>query len=280
MSNQASQTAISPNIDTFLRSVYIPRVFNNITAERITQVFQNLELGRVHHVDFVPRLGDNQAKMAFVHFEYWNTTNTACQHLLERIHDPSREARVVYEDPYYWLLLPNHNDNATNMYNSYQIRREIDILTTTVSSLRNDFNNLHNVIDTLLTDFYEIPKSQPNNETSSSFLPSNLERIRQEQSTQQICPVCSVLLSPNATHCSACQAPLNADEKLIKILTTKPDSDEMEAIDTAGTNALNSINMFNSEKEEETPDTESGENKSTETTETTETTWTTARWFS
>lgn len=231
-------------------SVYIPRVFNNISAERITQVFQNLRLGRVHHVDFVPRVDDNEAKMAFVHFEYWNTNNVACEHLIERIQDPQREARVVYEDPYYWLLLPNHNDNTSNMYNSYNMRREINYLTNTVNDLRREFSNVNNVLDTLLADFYEIPQRE--NEESSDDIPqaaaatpsSNFDRLRQEQSQQQMCPVCSVMLPLDATQCPACQAPLNADEKLLEVLTTKPEDTSPEGIEAARTNALNKINDF------------------------------------
>jgi len=233
-------------------SIYIPRVFNNISADRIAQVFQNLGLGRVHHVDFVPRVDSNEAKMAFVHFEYWNTNNVACQHLIERIQDPAREARVVYEDPYYWLILPNHNDSTSNMYNSYNMRREINHLNNTIENMRREYNN---VLETLLSDFYEIPQrenqesgdeiSQAAVAPTSSFLPSsNFDRIRQEQSEELVCPVCSLMLPSDATQCLACEAPLNADEKLLKVLTTKPEDTSPEGIEDGRKNALSKINDF------------------------------------
>ena len=263
-------------------SVYIPRVFNNISADRIAQVFQNLRLGRVHHVDFVPRVDNNEAKMAFVHFEYWNTNNPACQHLIERSQDPAREARVVYEDPYYWLVLPNHNDSASNMYNSYNMRREINHLNNTIERMQREYNNVNNVLETLLSDFYDIPQrgteTQENAampqaampqaampqatmpqatmpqatmpqaaiaESSSSFLPSsNFDRIRQEQSEELVCPVCSLMLPSNATQCPACEVPLNADEKLLKVLTTKPEDTSPEGIEDGRKNALNKINDY------------------------------------
>jgi predicted RNA-binding Zn-ribbon protein involved in translation (DUF1610 family) len=229
-------------------SVYIPRVFNNISTNRIAQVFHDQRLGRVDHVDFVPRVDDNEAKMAFVHFEYWNTNNVACEHLIERINDPQREARVVYEDPYYWLVLPNHNDAVSNMYNSYNMRREINNLTKTVEKLRTEFNNVNNVLDTLLLDFYEIPKREGAHDdpVATATSSSNFNRIRQEQSQQRMCPVCNVLLPPNTTRyvlqCPACQAPINADEKLIKILTTRPREGERRM--DVNTNALNKIYDF------------------------------------
>lgn len=240
----SNQNEIAPPL-----SVYIPRVFNNITADRITQVFQNQRLGRVHHVDFVPRIDDNEAKMAFVHFEYLNTNNMACQHLIERILDPVREARVVYEDPYYWLLLPNHNDSTSNMYNSYNMRCEINHLNNMVENLRREFNNVNNVLNTLLSDFYDIPQetNQAFDATtpSSSFLPaSNFDQLHQEQNEKRLCPVCSVMLPLDATQCLACQVPLNADRKLINVLTTKPHDTSPEGIEAARTNALNKINDF------------------------------------
>ena len=248
-----SNTMSSQNEIVAPLSVYIPRVFNNISAERITDVFQNQRLGRVHHVDFVPRVDDNEAKMAFVHFEYWNTNNVACQHLIERIQDPQREARVVYEDPYYWLLLPNHNDNTSNMYNSYNMRREINHLNNTVNDLRREFNNVNNVLDTLLADFYDIPQretQESGNEVSqaaasSSFLPSsNFDQLSQEQSEELVCPVCSLMLPSHAIQCPACEVPLNADEKLLKVLTTKPEDTSPEGIEDGRKNALNKINDF------------------------------------
>lgn len=255
-------------------SVYIPRVFNNISADRIARVFQNLRLGRVHHVDFVPRVDGDEAKMAFVHFEYWNTNNPACQHLIERIQDPAREARVVYEDPYYWLVLPNHNDSASNMYNSYNMRREINHLNNTIQHMQREYNNVNNVLETLLSDFYEIPQrenqesgneiSQAANESTSSFLPSsNFDRIRQEQSEELVCPVCSLMLPSHATQCPACEAPLNADEKLLKVLTTKPEDTSPEGIEDGRKNALNKINDFiESENNREDPDDKSDNTES------------------
>jgi rubrerythrin len=244
--------------------------------------------------------------MAFVHFEYWNTNNPACQHLIERIQDPAREARVVYEDPYYWLVLPNHNDSASNMYNSYNMRREINHLNDTIEHMQREYNNVNNVLETLLSDFYEIPQRgaetenaampqatmpqatmpqatmpqatmpqatmpqaampqaampqaampQAANESSSSFLPSsNFDRIRQEQSEELVCPVCSLMLPSHATQCPACEAPLNADEKLLKVLTTKPEDTSPEGIEDGRKNALNKINDFiESENNKEDPD--------------------------
>jgi hypothetical protein len=89
-------------------SLYIPRVFANITGERMTRVFEDLNFGHVSRVDLIQKENENgQAyNSAYVHFSEWfdNTTNRSFQ---ERVLDPAREARIVYDDPWYWIVLEN-----------------------------------------------------------------------------------------------------------------------------------------------------------------------------
>jgi hypothetical protein len=89
-------------------SLYIPRVFANITAERMTRVFEDLNFGYVSRVDLIQKENENgqSYNSAYVHFSEWfdNTSNRSFQ---ERVLDPAREARIVYDDPWYWIVLEN-----------------------------------------------------------------------------------------------------------------------------------------------------------------------------
>jgi hypothetical protein len=102
-------------------SIYIPRVFNNINPARIKKTFEDLNIGIVDYIDTVKRhycysnsntkaSTSNRKKkstyMAFVYFKQWNNNQSAIN-LMQRIQDPSKEARIVYDDPWYWILLPN-----------------------------------------------------------------------------------------------------------------------------------------------------------------------------
>ena len=92
-------------------SLYIPRVFANITKERVAQIFESLRLGEVSVVDFVPREDSNTGEpynMAFVHFNRWYD-NTASTNFQGKVNDPNTEAKVVYDEPWYWICLPNLN---------------------------------------------------------------------------------------------------------------------------------------------------------------------------
>jgi len=88
-------------------SIYIPHVFTNITKEHIIYVFETLRIGKINHIDFVSKMTTNNTyNAAYIHFDYWynNITNVNLQ---EKIRNPEKEARIVYDDPWFWLILEN-----------------------------------------------------------------------------------------------------------------------------------------------------------------------------
>jgi|DEB0MinimDraft_10_1074344.scaffolds.fasta_scaffold09223_1 hypothetical protein len=88
-------------------SVFIPRVFANIGEKRIANVFYQNDIGEVSKVDLVRRNNDKgeSFNMAFVHFEYLFETTSAKQ-FKEDVENPEVKAKLVYEDPWFWLVLP------------------------------------------------------------------------------------------------------------------------------------------------------------------------------
>ena len=89
-------------------SVFIPRLFSNITNERIISVFQNNLIGIVEHVDLVSKM-DTTGTMynsAYIHFKSW-FHNSISENLQEKIMNPEKVARIVYDDPWFWIILEN-----------------------------------------------------------------------------------------------------------------------------------------------------------------------------
>ncbi|MDC1321249.1 hypothetical protein N8261_04740 [Flavobacteriaceae bacterium] len=88
-------------------SVFIPRVFSNIRTNRISDVFHNLNIGDVEKVDLIAKTNPNgdSYNMAFVHFTglYDTPEGLAFRHDVE---DPETKAKLVYEDPWFWIVLP------------------------------------------------------------------------------------------------------------------------------------------------------------------------------
>jgi len=89
-------------------SIYIPHVFPNFDKEYIAGVFQNMEIGNVSHVDLVSKM-DRQGKAynaAYIHFNYWYTGPSA-HNLQAKILDPNQEAKIMHQDPWFWICLEN-----------------------------------------------------------------------------------------------------------------------------------------------------------------------------
>ena len=89
-------------------SVFIPHMFPNISKERIANAFESNQLGLVKKIDLVSNI-DKQGKKyncAFIHFSHWYMSDSAMR-FLKRVEDPSKEARLVYDDPWFWIILPN-----------------------------------------------------------------------------------------------------------------------------------------------------------------------------
>ena len=107
-------------------SIYIPHVFANIDKDRISDAFESQGIGKVKNVDFVGKLGKegHSFNAVYVHFEYWFESSVALN-FQERVLNPNKEARIVYEDPWYWIVLENKAKKHTS--GSRKVRLVLDI---------------------------------------------------------------------------------------------------------------------------------------------------------
>ena len=98
-------------------SVFIPRVFTNIKDTRIIEIFHQHGIGQVGSVDLVSRKnqkGDSTQyyNMAFVHFETLYDTPEA-ESFRQDVANPDTTTKLVYEDPWFWLVLPFEQKDRT-----------------------------------------------------------------------------------------------------------------------------------------------------------------------
>jgi len=78
----------------------------------VADTFENLKIGNVKRVDLVQKrnaCGDFNA--VYIHFNHWYD-NTAARNFQERVLDVNREARIVYDEPWYWIVLANKAQKA------------------------------------------------------------------------------------------------------------------------------------------------------------------------
>ena len=91
-----------------IMSIYIPHVFSNITEEKIMDTFHNLNIGKVSNVDLVGKVGKaGPYNSAYVHFEYWADVAHSVN-IQKKLKSGDKDVRIVYDDPWYWLIFENH----------------------------------------------------------------------------------------------------------------------------------------------------------------------------
>ena len=107
-------------------SIYIPHVFANIDKDRVSDAFESQGIGKVKNVDFVGKFGKEgyAFNAVYVHFEYWYNSSVA-RNFQERVLNPNKEARIVYEDPWYWIVLENKAKKHAS--GSRKVRLVLDI---------------------------------------------------------------------------------------------------------------------------------------------------------
>ena len=98
-------------------SLCIPRVFANISENRIRQVFNELALGQILRIDMIERRSDNGDvyKRVFIHFDKWSDNVDAVatrQRLIS-----GKDIKIVYDNPWFWKVSANRSaeikDNKT-----------------------------------------------------------------------------------------------------------------------------------------------------------------------
>jgi hypothetical protein len=161
-------------------SLYIPYIENRYANEEyIRNTFKSLNIGDVKRVDFqtktTPYSDTSHGKLAFVHMERW--FNNICVHnLQERILDENNEARIVHDDPQYWLLLRNKRPIPENF------SEQLSLLSARINTLEQKSMGLEKTIEEMHWWIYY-------NNTIINFLYSNVNNMDQATPISQAYPV-------------------------------------------------------------------------------------------
>ena len=110
-------------------SLCIPRMFPNITKERILQVFGDLDICDIDHIDMIPKTSPTGEKFqrVFIHMAQWKNNPQAVRARARVLE--GKEIKIIYDDPWFWKVSANRsspNQNAAvvpNIRNSPQKAR-------------------------------------------------------------------------------------------------------------------------------------------------------------
>jgi len=89
-------------------SLFVPHIYSNFTSAKVIEIFNGLHIGEVKSVDLVPKMDSNSKRYnaAYIHFTSWYNTQIA-HDFQERLFDPKKEVKVMYDYPWYWIVLEN-----------------------------------------------------------------------------------------------------------------------------------------------------------------------------
>ena len=89
-------------------SLFIPHVYANFNSAAVFDIIQGQGIGEVKNIDFVSKTGSDGKpyNAVYIHFYQWHD-NIVARNFQERVLNPSKEARIMYDDPWYWLVLEN-----------------------------------------------------------------------------------------------------------------------------------------------------------------------------
>ena len=131
-------------------SLYIPRIANNCfnkqaglpfdnVSDFVTHLFHSLDIGRVNRVDLVPITTKNGSpsnfSKGFVHFHTWYYTMSAIT-LQEKMRDKTNGgiAKLVYDDPHYWILKHNTSTALNEPNEVLKIKAQISDMNTRLAT--------------------------------------------------------------------------------------------------------------------------------------------------
>jgi len=140
-------------------SLFIPRVVPEwASREMIADKFKMLDIGTISRVDFLEKSSANGVKyyQAFLHFEMWED-NAATRNIQARIYNSEQCARLIYDDPWYWILLKNHNPlTQEEVVANAALQERVVALEEQIVQIQNNVAYWNNVTYTQLNWHYSI----------------------------------------------------------------------------------------------------------------------------
>lgn len=113
-------------------NIFIPHIFPNwANKNKIIKIFENLDIGIIDNIYFIKKNNkyNNTYYQAHIIFEQWIDSNQN-RNIQEKIYKNNLSAKIVYDDPWYWILLKSNKSHNklgftpeiktnSNIYNNF-----------------------------------------------------------------------------------------------------------------------------------------------------------------
>ena len=142
-------------------SIYIPIVPASYASQGFfINIFRTQHIGEIKCVDFIKK--GITSYRAYIHFHYW-FENEITHNIQTRMSNPCKTARLVYDDPHYWLLLPNRNSRFMEDNIIAKLMNQI----YEMGEVINELNSHIKTVDARVLTTQEMNELSPDFESSS-----------------------------------------------------------------------------------------------------------------
>lgn len=161
-----------------ITSIYIPHVEKNFDAKYVANVFEKNGIAQVSKVHFESYNKNKLFNRAYVEIENWYETKAALN-FVQRLCNPSIEARIVHSDDNWWVVDINRNTSLI-----YSDKQKTDLLRSVVKAFNNSSLaaqiTAHSDMDPeIVRDFYY--KSYYNHYIAARNHADQLDKLREMQ---------------------------------------------------------------------------------------------------
>jgi hypothetical protein len=101
-------------MSSVIKSLFIGAIETSFTADHIMDAFYCQDIATISRVTLVPfKAKYGLLNRVYLDIHEWHTTEAA-YNFIQRLKDPSREARIVHSDDNWWAVKVNKNPFITN----------------------------------------------------------------------------------------------------------------------------------------------------------------------
>lgn len=163
-------------------SVMIPNMYEG--DQFIRELFHKLNIGNVKSIDFISN--ENYQRSAFIYMHEWYY-NITVENLQQRILDDKYEAKIVYNDPDFWIVLPNYNnDHISILYNQItDLNKQMYKLTSSVSTLDHNISDSHKNLKKKNINNNELVNNSCCGAVSDAWVPSQPQKMNGDRSNKR-----------------------------------------------------------------------------------------------
>jgi hypothetical protein len=85
-------------------SLYIPRVYPNISELRIRKIFEDLSIGLIDRLEIISNTSKKGEKynIVYIHFQSWYI-NSYAQEIKQKLLK-NKDIKITYDDPWFWKV--------------------------------------------------------------------------------------------------------------------------------------------------------------------------------